>query len=217
MSRKRIVCFGDSLTWGYDPDNRIRFDEGIRWTSVLSSNLGGEYVVVEEGQNGRTIASDDPSEGEKNGMLYIGPCLESQSPIDIFIVMLGTNNLKPKFGLCSMDIAGQMESMIQKILSFNRFKCEDKMKVVLIAPPYVGNNIRYSWLGESFGFEKSIATSKELAARYEELSRKYNLGFIDASKYVVVSDSDSIHMDSENQIKLGNVVFDYLKENYIEK
>lgn len=217
MSRKRIVCFGDSLTWGFDPDNRVRFDEGIRWTSVLSYKLGDEYIVIEEGQNGRTIASDDPSEGEKNGMLYLGPCLESQSPIEIIIVMLGTNNLKPKFGLCSVDIAGQMELMLQKILAYNRFKCNDKMKVILIAPPYVGNNIRNSWLGESFGYEKAIATSQKLSAHYEELARKYNIGFIDSSKYVVVSDYDSIHMDSDNQIKLGNIVFDYLKDNYIKE
>lgn len=210
--RKRILCFGDSLTWGYDPDTRTRFDEGIRWTSVLSEKLGPDYVVIEEGQNGRTIASDDPSEGEKNGLTYVGPCLESQSPLDLMIIMLGTNNLKPKFGLCSMDIAGQMQIMLQKILSINHFKFEDKMKIILVSPPYVGENIRNSWLGESFGYEAAIKTSKELASWYKQLADMYNIGYIDASQYVEVSETDSIHMDSKNQRKLGKVIYASVKE-----
>ncbi|MBR3736130.1 MAG: acylhydrolase, partial [Lachnospiraceae bacterium] len=62
---KRILCFGDSLTWGYDPDHRVRFNEEIRWTQVLQKHLGEGYTVIEEGQNGRTIATEDPAEGEK--------------------------------------------------------------------------------------------------------------------------------------------------------
>ena len=68
MQKKRIVCFGDSLTWGYDPDHRVRFEDGDRWTQVLQIEMGDDYAVIEEGQNGRTIATDDPSEGEKNGL-----------------------------------------------------------------------------------------------------------------------------------------------------
>lgn len=215
--RKRILCFGDSLTWGFDPDKRTRFDEGIRWTSRLQEKLGSDYVVIEEGQNGRTIASEDPSEGEKNGMTYIGPCLESHLPIDVLILMLGTNNLKPKFGLCSMDIAGQMQLMLQKILSVNHFKFNDSMKIILIAPPYVGENIRDSWLGESFGYEDSIKKSKELASWYKQLADMYAIEFIDASEYVVTSSSDSIHMDADNQKKLGDVVYDYLRDLIYDK
>ncbi|MCQ2466843.1 MAG: SGNH/GDSL hydrolase family protein [Clostridia bacterium] len=210
--KKRILCFGDSLTWGFDPDTKTRFDEGIRWTSVLQEKLGSDYIVIEEGQNGRTIASDDPSEGEKNGMLYVGPCLESHKPLDLMIVMLGTNNLKPKFGLCSMDIAGQMQIMVEKILSINHFKFGDAMKLIIVAPPCVGEKIRDSWLGDSFGYEKAIATSKELASWYKTIAEQYNIGFIDAAQYVVVSDSDSIHMDARNQHKLGKVIYASVKE-----
>ena len=68
MFKKRVLCFGDSLTWGYDPDNRVRFPEDSRWPMVMQSELGDEYTVIEEGQNGRTIATEDPAEGEKNGL-----------------------------------------------------------------------------------------------------------------------------------------------------
>ena len=77
---KRILCFGDSLTWGYDPAKRVRFEEDSRWPCVMQAALGDDYKVIEEGQNGRTIATEDPAEGEKNGLSYIGACLESHTP-----------------------------------------------------------------------------------------------------------------------------------------
>ena len=135
MSKKRVLCFGDSLTWGYDPDKRVRFQEDSRWPMVMQSVLGDEYTVIEEGQNGRTIATDDPAEGEKNGLKYIGPCLESQSPLDVVIIMLGSNDCKRKFAYSSMDIAGEMQIMLEKILSYNHFRCGDGFKVILVSPP----------------------------------------------------------------------------------
>ena len=99
MAKKRVLCFGDSLTWGYDPVNRIRFDEDNRWPRVMGKILGDEYEIIEEGQNGRTIANDDPWEGgTKCGMDYVLPMLETKRP-DLLIIMLGTNDLKIKFNL----------------------------------------------------------------------------------------------------------------------
>ena len=64
--KKRILCFGDSLTWGSDPCGGPRLEE--RWPMTLQALLGDGYTVIEEGQGGRTIATDDPAEGEKNGI-----------------------------------------------------------------------------------------------------------------------------------------------------
>ena len=94
----RILCFGDSLTWGDDPacvGHRLSH----RWPVSLQDTLGPGYVIIEEGQCGRNIATDDPAEGEKNGMKYILPCLESHSPLDLVIIMLGTNDTKERFAV----------------------------------------------------------------------------------------------------------------------
>ncbi|MBQ4416282.1 MAG: acylhydrolase, partial [Butyrivibrio sp.] len=120
MERRRILCFGDSLTWGYDPVKQNRIDEDSRWTGVLQNLLGDGYRVIEEGQNGRTIATDDPAEGEKNGLRYVIPCIESHKPLDLMIVMLGTNDLKKKFSYTVMDIAGEMQIFLEKVLAYNR-------------------------------------------------------------------------------------------------
>ena len=151
MERKRIVCFGDSNTWGYDPGTAERFPEDVRWTGLLAQALGENYWVIEEGQNGRTIATDDPCEGEKNGMRSLVPCIESQKPFDLLIIMLGTNDLKRKFQYCAMDVAGEMELMAEKITNYLRFHMKGNPQVLLISPVHIGENITRSRLGDLFG------------------------------------------------------------------
>lgn len=96
---KNILCYGDSNTWGYDAETKNRFPPDVRWTGILKRTLGEGYHVIEEGLNGRTTVWDDPIEGYKNGREYLIPCLESHRPLDLVIIMLGTNNLKKRFSL----------------------------------------------------------------------------------------------------------------------
>ena len=208
---KRIVCFGDSLTWGYDPENRIRFSADIRWPMVMQKILGDEYNVIEEGQNGRTIATDDPAEGEKNGLKYIGPCLESHTPFDFLIIMLGINDCKRKFAYSSMDIAGEMQIFLEKVQAYNHFRCKDAFKVLLVSPPPVSEAIRDSWLGDSFGFENAVKVSNELADWYKSLADMYGCEYLDATEYVKASEVDGVHLDAEGQMKLGTVIAECIK------
>ena len=209
---KRILCFGDSLTWGYDPSKRVRFDEDSRWPCVMEKFLGDGFKVIEEGQNGRTIATEDPAEGEKNGLTYIGPCLESHAPLDYVIIMLGSNDCKRKFAYSSMDIAGEMQIMLEKVLSYSRFRCNDQIKVVLVSPPHIADSIKDSWLGDSFGYENAVKVSKELGSWYKKLADMYGCIFVDASEYVKVSDEDGVHLDAEAQRELGRVLAEAIKE-----
>ena len=213
---KRILCFGDSLTWGYDPFAHTRFDEEDRWTGVLQAKLndasGTHCVIIEEGQNGRTIATDDPAEGEKNGLTYIVPCLESHRPLDLLIIMLGSNDCKIRFGYAAIDIASEMQRFLEKVIAFRHFRCDDSFKILLIAPPRIGESIRESWLGDSFGFEHGIELSGGLAPWYEQLSQMYGCAFLDASKIVSASAEDAVHLDAENQRKLGAAIAEFIIE-----
>ncbi len=179
---------------------------------VMQEILGSGYTVIEEGQNGRTIAIDDPSEGEKNGLKYVGPCLESQQPLDYMVIMLGSNDCKRKFAFSSMDIAGEMQIFLEKVLSYIHFRLNDQCKVLLVSPPHIGETIETSWLGDSFGFENARKLSKELSPWYQELSKMYHCLFLDAAEYVKVSDVDGCHLDAENQKKLGKVIAEFLIE-----
>ena len=118
---KKIICFGDSNTYGYNPATGGRFDENTRWPKVLQKLLGEDYEIFEEGQNGRNISDPDPWEGgTKCGMDYVLPMIETRHPADLLIIMLGTNDLKLKFHLPPADIAGSLQLMLSKIKAYCR-------------------------------------------------------------------------------------------------
>ncbi len=214
MERIRIVCFGDSNTWGYNPRTKTRFPETVRWTGLLQEALGNRYLVIEEGQNGRTIASDDPCEGDKNGMLSVIPCIESQSPFDLLILMLGSNDMKKKFHYASIDIAGEMQQMLEKIRSFCQYHMEKAPKILLLSPPYVGENIRESWLGDCFGYEHALELSHQMAPWYQELAKMYECDFMDAALYANAGRTDSLHMEEDGHSGLAKALTTYVKNLY---
>lgn len=211
--KKRILCFGDSLTWGADPASDARLE--ARWPVVLQEALGPDYAVIEEGQGGRNIATDDPPEGEKNGIKYILPCLETHSPLDLVIIMLGTNDCKRKFAYSAQDIAWEMERFLQKVLNHCRYNNQKRYQVLLMAPPPLCEGIRHSWLGDVFGYDTGMAKSLELAQWYRQLAERYGILFLDAGKCAESSDLDGIHMDAENQWKLGRAVAEFVQRQGI--
>src|SRR5688572_13370016 len=107
---KTILCFGDSNTWGYVPGTGKRYPRSERWPGVLQETLGNEFLIIEEGLNARTTTMDDPIRGGaiKNGLTYLRPCLESHAPIDLVLLLLGTNDLKHRFGLSAYDVAANV-------------------------------------------------------------------------------------------------------------
>ena len=215
MDRKRILCFGDSLTWGFDPVNMVRFPEESRWPVVMGKILGEEYQVIEEGQNGRTIALEDPAEGEKNGLTYLLPCLESHTPLELLIILLGSNDCKYKFSYSGIEIAGEMQRFLEKALSYNHFRCEDHFQILLVAPPLISDAIKDSWLGENFGYEYAVELSKKIAGWYEQLAQRYHVHFLNAAEYVKASDADGCHLDAAGQVRLGEVLAQYVKEKIL--
>ena len=91
--KKRVLCYGDSNTWGYIAGKGERYPEDVRWTGILQSLLGDSYTVIEEAQNGRTTVWDDPIECRLSGLTYFYPCIESQSPLDLIIIAVMTSSL----------------------------------------------------------------------------------------------------------------------------
>lgn len=207
--KKRILCFGDSLTWGSDPASDQRLED--RWPITLQALLGDGYTVIEEGQGGRNIATDDVPEGEKNGLKYILPCLETHSPLDLLIIMLGTNDCKRKFAYSLQDIAWEMERFLEKVLTHRHFKAQDRYQVLLIAPPPINEGIRHSWLGDLFAYDEGRRKSMELHTWYEDIAKRYGILFMDGGLYAASSEIDGIHLDSENQRKLARAVADFIK------
>lgn len=109
-----ILCFGDSNTWGYKPDKSGRYDENIRWTGLLQKKLGSGYHIIEEGLCGRTTVFQDELREGRRGLDLIGVTVEMHNPIDLMIIMLGTNDCKTRYKASASVIAKGLDQVIRK-------------------------------------------------------------------------------------------------------
>ena len=198
---KRIVCFGDSNTWGSDPATRERFPPDVRWTGVLARELGDGYQVIEEGLPGRTTVWDDPLEFGRNGLTYLRPCLESHRPLDLVTIMLGTNDLKRRFGVSASDIAQGAALLVDVSQHYARRADGSPASVLLMAPPPVA---RLSQLARMF--EGAEEKSREFGQYFRMVAEWYNVPLLDAGEVMTSSDVDGIHFDAEEHGKLGRAV-----------
>ena len=199
---KTILCYGDSLTWGYHPATGKRIASDKRWPGVLRNDLGNNYFVIEEGLNGRTTLWDDPLHGGyKNGMKYLIPCLASHRPVDLVILFLGTNDLKTRFSLSAAEIARSIRVLVDLILKSEAGPHENAPELLLVAPPMI---TELSNFAEEF--ENGKTKSLLLGQYYKQVAEEYNIQFLDASEVVVASEIDGIHLDVDEHVKLGHVM-----------
>lgn len=204
---KTILCYGDSNTWGYNPTDASRYSRDVRWTGVLARELGAGYQVIEEGLNGRTTVWDDPIEGYKNGHDYLIPCLETHRPIDLVVLMLGTNDLKVRFSVSAYDIANSVGVLVDVIQKSAAGPNGGAPQMLLMAPPPVG---RLSDFAEMF--EGAVAKSKKLGQHYRRVAEERGCAFLDAGTVIVSSDLDGIHFDPPEHAKLGRAVAERVRE-----
>jgi len=204
---KSILCYGDSNTWGFNPETQSRFDEQTRWTGVMSASLGSEYRIIEEGLNGRTTVFDDPISGPKNGLTYLLPCLESHQPLDLVILALGVNDLKKRFSLPATDIADGVRRLVQVIQQQGNAFCKiPAPQVLIVAPPPTAKLTLYSEM-----FEGAEEKSKLLAKHYLRVSKETNCAYLDAGSVIKASPLDGIHFELEEHKKLGQALADQVK------
>jgi lysophospholipase L1-like esterase len=198
---KTIVCFGDSNTWGADPVSKGRHAHDVRWTGVLAKELGDGYRINEEGLNGRTTVVDDPIYPYKNGRDYILPCLESHMPIDLVIIMLGTNDLKVRLNRSASDIAESAGRLAEMALNSSFGPDEGRPRVLLMAPAPV---TKLTELDEMFaGAEEK---SKRFGKLYEVFAGWSGSAFFDVGTVIKNSDLDGIHFEAAEHEKLGKAV-----------
>lgn len=198
---RRIVCFGDSNTYGFSPIDGSRYGEDIRWTGVLNSLLGEKFEVVNEGKNARTIAFDDPYTEGCNGMNDIGDCLDHNDPIDLFVIMLGTNDLKVYFEATPQMIAANLKKMCELV----REKTDAKL--LLVSPMLLGDQIEFSPLHLEFGREQ-VDYSFELAPEIERVAEETGADFIDLAVVAMSSDVDCLHLMPEEHAKIAQAMRD---------
>ena len=182
--KKHIVCFGDSNTHGYcaDPkdcaDGGDRFNEAERWTCLLQQKLGADCLVIEEGLSGRTTVFDDPLHECMSGLDYITPCIMSHEPVDLLIIMLGTNDTKDRFYASAACIGIGMARLVKKAMSTECWGGK-KPNILVVCPPAMGKEMPNGIFGDTMG-ELCVEKSEQLSKYYKEQCELLGVNFADA-------------------------------------
>ena len=214
---KTIVCYGDSNTWGYMPKREHpeitannRFPWGVRWTSLLQMKLGADYRVVEEGLNGRTTMFDDPLDVCRNGLEGIDYSMLTNCPVDLVILMLGTNDVKSFFGMPPYVIAKGCGRLIERIQAGGYGPGGAAPEILLVAPLKLPDTLPGSWLGEEFG-PGAIARNDQLPAYYERIAAEKGVHFLNAAASVTADAADSIHMNEAGHAATAELMYQQVK------
>lgn len=202
-TEKSILCFGDSNTWGCDPAGGPRFDRATRWPCILQHELGEGYHVIEEGLGGRTTVFSDPLEGPRNGLEHLVPILHSHKPLDLLIIMLGTNDLKNRFGASAMDVSWGMRRLIQTARAQADAFVNGIPNILVICPPPFAD---MSQVGLKEIFIGGEEKSHQLAAEYKKICAETDVPFLNAGDIIQSSPTDGIHLDATEHAKLGKAV-----------
>ncbi len=198
---RRVLCFGDSNTYGYSPVDGQRYGDDINWPGVLDRLLGDKFEVINEGKNGRTVAFDDPYKEGCNGMNDIESCIEDHEPVDLVIIMLGTNDLKVYFDASPQVIAENLRDMCKIVQK------KTDAKIILASPALLGDQIEFSPLHLEFG-RTQVDYSFELAPYFERVAKEVGAEFIDLAMVAMSSDVDCLHLMPEEHAKVAQAMRD---------
>ena len=208
---RTIVCFGDSNTYGANPTEPGRHPRDVRWPRVMEAALGEGYEVIEEGLNGRCTIWDSPIEKGRNGLDYLYPCLRSHAPVDLVIIMLGTNDLKRVYGNTAAEIACGAARLVDEAKSSLAGPDEMPPKVLLVSPVPVGPITAQS---EMWGFGAAVETSRQLAGMYEIVATDHGARFFDAGSVAEVHPDDGVHLGPEACASLGAAMAEQVRAQF---
>ncbi|MFY8032572.1 MAG: SGNH/GDSL hydrolase family protein [Devosia sp.] len=201
---KTILAYGDSLTYGANPipgGPRHAYED--RWPTALEQGLGGKARVIAEGLGGRTTVHDDWfANADRNGGRVLPTLLESHSPLDLVIIMLGTNDIKPFHGRTAGEAGRGMARLVQIIRGHYAGKLQAAPEIILVSPPPI---IKGDWadMMDHFGPDDAIATSVDLHREYAKRAAEQQVHFFDAGTVAKTDPRDGIHLDPVNTRAIG--------------
>lgn len=209
---KTILCYGDSLTFGSNPQAggpRHAYDD--RWPTALEAGLGGRARTIAEGLGGRTTVHDDWfADADRNGARILPTLLRSHQPLDMVIIMLGTNDLKPFLGRTAQEAANGMRRLVQIIRANAAAENLDVPQIMLMAPPPLCDSANSDMM-EHFGRNDAIAQSKLFAKWYAQRAKEVGAHFFDAGTVATADPRDGVHLDAANTRAIGMALVPYVK------
>lgn len=199
---KSVLCYGDSLTWGSNAETGGRHHFEDRWPSVLQKALGPSVNVIAEGLGGRTTAFDCKLvDADRNGASVLPTLLESHAPLDLVIIMLGTNDLKPYIHGSAITAMKGIDRLVRLVRHHHwRVSEWDAPEILIVSPPLVCETAD-PVMGALY--RGAIPESAMLASLYRDLADDLGCGFFDAASVAKASPTDGVHLDAENTRAIG--------------
>jgi lysophospholipase L1-like esterase len=210
---KTILCYGDSNVWGSVANDTetdapsLRYGEHVRWTSVLADTLSADYRVIEEGLCGRTTIYHIPAEAYKQGDVYLLPCLMSHRPLDLVVMMLGTNDLR----LVYQADREHLEKGITRLVDIVK-DCPAcgtgavAPKILLVSPILITRPTGRKDYFIARGGDECMVYVQRFAAAYEQVAKEKDCYFLDAALYGEPDPADGMHLTRASHERLGRAV-----------
>lgn len=218
-AEKVILCYGDSNTWGYVPNegciNLKRFPHSIRWTGLLQSKLGSDYYIIEEGLNGRTTNINHFISPDRNGKNYLLPCLYSHAPIDLVILALGGNDLKSYYQRTAEDVAQGISELMDIITQSTTYgeSLKEAPKILLLSlltPLKEAEDFRDE---ENVLIFPEIIKKSQIVTKYlYDIAEQKKCYFLDVADDVLVSDIDGLHLDENGHQCMAEKIYRKVKD-----
>ncbi len=207
---KSILAFGDSLTWGAVALKRTRHPFDVRWPNVLAAGLNNKARVIEEGLNGRTTVFPDPTEDvERNGAVALPMLLKTHEPLDLVIIMLGTNDIKFANRCRAFDASMGMARLIGLTQRFPFNENYAKPQILIMSPPHLVPTSDF-WFNELWGH--AIAESKLLPQHYARVAKEEGVNFFDTNSVAKADATDGGHLDAANTVAIGKALVPVVKK-----
>lgn len=201
--KKHIICYGDSNTHGYCAETGGRFNEEERWTCLLQAYLGDKFLVLEEGLSGRTTCFDDPIHEGLCGLDYLYPCLMSHEPVDLLIIMLGTNDTKERFGVSPACIALGLKRLIAKAQATDCWR-DQKPNILVVTPQNIAPQYMDTAVALTMG-KGCAEKSQELGEQFALIAQAMGCHYLDANKLLTAktNEVDFMHLTESGHGQLA--------------
>lgn len=206
---KTILCYGDSNTYGFSPEDGGRYPEHIRWAGRLKMMLKDEYKVYEQGLNGRTTVYDDPDESGRNGLTTLLPTLMCYEMVDIVILMIGTNDLRLCFDPTEEKLRNNVAKIVDEINGYYSKIYKQTPRIILMAPPEIG-----VWPGSTDShdyWDFVISTSKRFPDIYKEIADEKGTDYFNTQTVVTPSEIDNIHLSADSHKALAAALYEKIR------
>jgi lysophospholipase L1-like esterase len=211
---KRILCFGDSNTWGYIPSTSLeenRFEINQRWPGILQNLLGVDYEIIEGGLHGRTINTTDPKEDleikrkGRNGKEYFLPCIRTHNPLDLVIIMLGKNDLKERYKKFPKDIFNSLMELVEIVKIFGKNKDGQIPRVLILSQGYVDYE-----KADGRGYTENTNTIVDQTANLLEKNKEVKGYEYFDIRNIVSPGVDGIHITKESHQNLADEIHKFI-------